>query len=104
MRKRLMARPADPWRGHMRGRLRRGAVLFVLVLAGLASSGGIAAAVPRPTPQEGLTGACNMTNTNASFGMFTIAGSHANANGYDGGMITAILNTNGGTIPDNCQG
>jgi hypothetical protein len=45
-----------------------------------------------------------MTNTNASFGMFTIAGSRANANGFDGGMITAILNTNGGTIPDNCQG
>jgi hypothetical protein len=34
----------------------------------------------------------------------TIAGSVANPNGFDGGMITAILNTNGGTIPDNCQG
>jgi hypothetical protein len=36
--------------------------------------------------------------------MFTIAGSHANTHGFDEGMITAILNTNGGTIPDNCQG
>jgi hypothetical protein len=24
--------------------------------------------------------------------------------GTDGSMIIAILNTNGGTIPDNCQG
>jgi hypothetical protein len=52
----------------------------------------------------GLTGACNMTNPNAAFGMFTIAGSVANPNGFDEGMITAILNTNGGTIPDNCGG
>jgi hypothetical protein len=44
-----------------------------------------------------------MTNPNAAFGMFTIAGSVANPNGFDGGMITAILNTNGGTIPDNCE-
>jgi hypothetical protein len=104
MRKRLTARPAYPWRGHMPGRLRRGAVLFSIVLAGLLSSGGIATAAPSPTPDEGLTGACNMTNTNASFGMFTIAGSVANPNGFDVGMIIAILNTNGGTIPDNCQG
>ena len=45
-----------------------------------------------------------MTNTNAAFGMFTIVGSVANPNGFDVGMIKAILNTNGGTIPDNCQG
>lgn len=49
-----------------------------------------------------LTGAFNMTNPNAAFGMFRIAGSVANPNGFDGAMITAILNTNGGTIPDNC--
>ncbi len=49
-------------------------------------------------------GACNMTNTNAAFGMFTIAGSVANPNGFDVGMIKAILNTNGGTIPENCTG
>ena len=40
-----------------------------------------------------LTGAFNMTNPNAAFGMFTIAGSVANPNGFGGGMITAILNT-----------
>jgi hypothetical protein len=34
-----------------------------------------------------------MTNPNAAFGMFTIAGSLANPNGFDVGMITAILNT-----------
>jgi hypothetical protein len=63
-----------------------------------------AAATPGPTPDEGLTGACNMTNTHAAFGMFDVAGSHANANGFDVGMIIAILNTNGGTIPENCGG
>jgi hypothetical protein len=45
-----------------------------------------------------------MTNSHAAFGMFTIAGSHANAHGWEDGMIRAILNTNGGVIPDNCQG
>jgi len=65
---------------------------------------GVAGATPGPTPDYGLTGACNMTNPNAAFGMFTIAGSVANPNGFDVGMIIAILNTNGGTIPDNCQG
>jgi hypothetical protein len=64
----------------------------------------VAGATPRPTPDYGLTGACNMTNPNAAFGMFTIAGSRANRNGFDVGMIIAILNTNSGTIPDNCGG
>jgi len=45
-----------------------------------------------------------MTNTHAAFGMFTIAGAYANENGFDVGMIIAILNTNGGTIPENCGG
>jgi hypothetical protein len=36
--------------------------------------------------------------------MFTIAGAHANPKGFDVGMIIAILNTNGGTIPENCGG
>jgi hypothetical protein len=65
---------------------------------------GAAGATPGPTPDYGLTGACNMTNPNAQFGMFTIAGSVANPNGFDVGMIIAILNTNGGTIPENCGG
>jgi len=45
-----------------------------------------------------------MTNPNAAFGMFTIAGSVANPNGFEVGMIIAILSTNGGTIPENCGG
>jgi hypothetical protein len=73
-----------------------------LVASGVGAS--VAAATPGPTPPYGLTGACNMTNPNAAFGMFTIAGSVANPNGFDGGMITAILNTNGGTIPEICGG
>jgi hypothetical protein len=36
--------------------------------------------------------------------MFTVAGSHANSNGFDVGMIKAILNSNDGTFPDNCGG
>lgn len=74
------------------------AALFATALSGVAE------ATPGPTPDYGLTGACNMTNPNAAFGMFTIAGSRANPNGFDVGMIIAILNTNGGTVPDNCQG
>ena len=80
---------------------------LALTVLGLAASGAgasLAAATPGPTPVNGLTGACNMTNPRAAFGMFEVAGTHANPNGWDGGMITAILNTNGGTIPENCGG
>jgi hypothetical protein len=79
-------------------------LVAALTLAASGAGASVAAATPGPTPVNGLTGACNMTNTHAAFGMFTIAGSHANTHGFDEGMITAILNTNGGTIPDNCQG
>jgi hypothetical protein len=75
---------------------------LTLAASGAGASG--AAAIPGPTPPYGLTGACNMTNPNAAFGMFEVAGSVANPNGFDEGMITAILNTNGGTIPENCGG
>ena len=85
-------------------RARTTLLVTALAFAASGAGAGTAAAAPGPTPDEGLTGACNMTNTHAAFGMFTIAGSHANANGFDGGMITAILNTNGGTIPENCGG
>jgi hypothetical protein len=55
--------------------------------------GGTAAAAPGPTPDQGLTGACNMTNTNAEFGMFTIAANTpASGNGFNG-MIVAIENS-----------
>jgi hypothetical protein len=77
-------------------------LVAALALAASGAGAGGAGATPRPTPINGLTGACNMTNIHAEFGMFTIAGSRANPNGFDGGMITAILNINGGTIPDNC--
>jgi hypothetical protein len=79
-------------------------LVTALVLAASGAGAGVAGATPGPTPDFGLTGACNMTNPNASFGMFTIAGSHANPNGFDVGMIIAILNTNGGTIPEICGG
>jgi hypothetical protein len=85
-------------------RARRTLLVTALTLAASGAGVGVAAATPGPTPDEGLTGACNMTNTNAAFGMFTIAGAHANPNGFDVGMIIAILNTNGGTIPENCGG
>jgi hypothetical protein len=85
-------------------RARTTLLVTALTLAASGAGAGVAAATPGPTPVNGLTGACNMTNTHAAFGMFTIAGSHADANGFDGGMITAILNTNGGTIPENCGG
>jgi hypothetical protein len=68
----------------------------------IATNAGVAAAGPGPTPDGGLTGACNMTNNNAAFGMFTIAGNHANPNGFDVGMITAIVNSDGGTAPNYC--
>jgi hypothetical protein len=85
-------------------RARNFLLVTALTLAAGGAGTGVAAATPGPTPDFGLTGACNMTNPNASFGMFTIAGSVANPNGFDVGMIKAIYNTNGGTIPDNCTG
>jgi hypothetical protein len=85
-------------------RARKILLVTALTLAASGASTGVAAASPGPTPDYGLTGACNMTNPNASFGMFTIAQSVANPNGFDVGMIKAIDNTNGGTIPDNCTG
>jgi hypothetical protein len=85
-------------------RVRSILLVTVLTLAASGTGAGVAAAAPGPTPDYGLTGACNMTNPNAQFGMFTIAGSVANPNGFDVGMIIAILNTNGGTVPENCGG
>lgn len=86
----------------MRARTTLLVTALTLAVSGAGASG--AAAIPGPTPPYGLTGACNMTNPNAAFGMFEVAGSVANPNGFDEGMITAILNTNGGTIPENCGG
>jgi hypothetical protein len=85
-------------------RVRTTVLVTAVTLLASGAGASVAAATPGPTPPYGLTGACNMTYPNAAFGMFTIAGSVANPNGFDGGMITAILNTNGGTIPDICGG
>jgi hypothetical protein len=62
-----------------------------VALAALAAGAGLAAAAPGPTPDEGLTGACNMTNTRAAFGMFDVAANTpAIGNGFTG-MVTAIV-------------
>ena len=79
-------------------------VVTALALAASGAGASGAAATPGPPPPYGLTGACNMTNPNASFGMFDVAGSVANPHGWDEGMITAILDTNSGTVPENCGG
>ena len=63
------------------------------VAAAVFAVAGTAAATPSPTPDQGLTGACNMTNTNSQFGMFTIAASTpAAGNGFNG-TIGAIINS-----------
>lgn len=73
-------------------------LVTALTLAASGAGAGVATATPGPTPVNGLTGACNMTNPNAEFGMFEIAGNHANPKGWDEGMITAILNSNGNCL------
>ena len=80
-------------------RIRKPVIVAALTLAASGAGASVAAAIPGPTPPYGLTGACNMTNPNAEFGMFEVAGSVANPKGFDEGMITAILNSNG-----NCLG
>jgi len=71
--------------------------LLVTVLALAASGAGAAAAMatPGPTPDEGLTGACNMTNSHAAFGMFEKA--VQSGPGLEG-MFTAIRNSGGSCI------
>ena len=76
----------------MSGLLRRVAVVFSMVLASLVLSGGVAHAAPGPTPNEDLTGACNMTSSHAAFGMFERA--PQSGPGFDG-MIRAIINSGG---------
>jgi hypothetical protein len=85
-------------------RARTTVLAIAVTLAASGAGASVAAAIPKPHPLYGLTGACNMTNPNAAFGMFEVAGSVANPHGFDDGMIRAILNTNGGTIPENCGG
>jgi hypothetical protein len=85
-------------------RARTALLVTALTLAASGAGASGAAAIPGPHPLYGLTGACNMTNPNAAFGMFEVAGSVANPHGFEDGMIRAILNTNGGIVPDNCGG
>jgi hypothetical protein len=77
--------------------LRRRTTLLVAALTLAASGAGasVAAATPGPTPVHGLTGACNMTNTHAAFGMFEMA--VQSGPGLEG-MFTAIINTGGSCI------
>jgi hypothetical protein len=84
-------------RGDSSARARTGHALTASCLGAPLRGAGIAACgEDRPT-----AAACP---ADASFGMFTVAGSVANPNGFDVGMIKAIDNTNGGTIPENCTG
>jgi hypothetical protein len=82
----------------MRGRT---ALLVGALTLAASSAGASVAAASAPLTRNGLSGACNMTNVHAQFGMFTVAGNHANPNGFDVGMIKAIVNSNGGTFPQN---
>jgi hypothetical protein len=77
-------------------RLRARATLLVtaltLAVSGAGASG--AGASGPVTPINGSVGACNMTNANASFGMFVISQSVANPRGWDVGMGIAIAKSN----------
>jgi hypothetical protein len=76
-------------------RARTALLATALALAASGAGAGAAAATPGPTPDEGLTGACNMTNTHAAFGMFYMA--VQSGPGLEG-MFTAIRNTGGSCI------
>ena len=73
--------------------LRRTLLVTALTLAASAAGTGVAMASAPVTPVNGSAGACNMTNTNAAYGMFTVSQFHANPNGWDAGMSTAITNS-----------
>jgi hypothetical protein len=55
-------------------RVRTAVLVTAVTLAASGAGASGAAAIPGPTPPYGLTGACNMTNPNAAFGMFEVAG------------------------------
>lgn len=79
--------------------------ILLVTAATLAASGtgpGGALASAPPTPDNGLNGACNMTNPNAAYGMFTISQAVANPNGWDTGMGIAINRSTGGNPSPNC--
>ena len=82
--------------------IRKILLVTVLTLAASGAAVGVAMASAPVTPVNGSNGACNMTNTNAGYGMFTVSQSVANPNGWDAGMGTAINNSTGGN-PINCE-
>jgi hypothetical protein len=89
-------------------RARTTLLVTALTLAASSAGASIAVANPGPTGDQGLVGACNMTNTNAEYGMFTISQFAANSpqgssQGWNGGMITAISITNPNDV-GNCGG
>ena len=89
-------------------RARTTLLVTALTLAASGAGASVAAANPGPTGDQGLVGACNMTNTNAQYGMFTISqfaanSSQGSSHGWNGGMITAINNTNPNNV-GNCGG
>jgi hypothetical protein len=78
-------------------------LVTALTLAASAGGTGVAMAAAPVTPVNGSAGACNMTNANAAYGMFTISQFRANPNGWDAGMGTAINNsTANSTSQGNC--
>ena len=80
----------------------RTALVTALTLAASGAGASIATASAPVTPINQRNGACNMTNPNAQYGMFTVSQVHANANGWDAGMSTAIARSTGGN-PVNCD-
>ena len=82
----------------------RTVLVTALTLAASGAGAGVAAATAPPTPIYGLSGACNMANPSAAFGMFEISQAVANPNGWDVGMSKAIFNSNGGEFPEDCGG
>jgi hypothetical protein len=74
---------------------RKTVLVTALTFTASCAGASVAAATPGPTPVNDLTGACNMTNTHAEFGMFERA--VQSGPGLDG-MFTAIINTGGSCI------
>src|SRR5260370_32940890 len=81
--------------------LRKTLLVAALILAASGASTGAAWASAPVTPVNGSNGACNMTNTNAGYGMFTVSQFVANPNGWEPGMGPAVNNSPGAN-PINC--
>ena len=84
-------------------RARTALLAAAVTLAASGAGTSVATASAPVTPVNGSNGACNMTNPNAAYGMFTVSQFHANPNGWVNGMNTAINNSTDGN-PINCGG